>query len=135
MKKLLLMFTLLCACITINAGTDSGSGSCIIRGTSNDYVEATAYLTASNGEISGYVNISNSSSKPLMSYRLTVTAEVVTVYSHGNLTWTTKTFCDQTYHKKCEPYSDTSIELKTLSGHAGYVRNVRVSISNPTCDY
>lgn len=104
---------------------EEGSGSCKVQGTDNDYVEATAYLHNVGNKIEGSVTISNSSSKPLMSYRLEVTAEVLW---HG---WKQTTLLSSTMHKKCEPYMSTEIPLTSVNGTE--VRNVQVKISNATC--
>ena len=118
---------------TAFADEASSSGSCKIAGTANDYVEATAYVTAEDGMVNGYVLISNSSSKPLMSYRLVVKVDKVSLYYYGELKWKTETMCDQTYHVKCDPYTNTRIDLPSIKTHAGYVKNVTVSIGNSTC--
>ncbi len=134
MKKLFLILVFSGLFITNSfADNDEASDYCRIEGTANDYVEATAYVEADNGKINGYVIISNSSSKPLMSYRLVVTAERVRTYYHGELTWETGTMFDSTCHVRCEPYSNTRVDLSTLNTFGGYVRGVTVSIGNPTC--
>ena len=134
MKKIILMFIVSVLFVaTAFADEGSSSSSCRIAGTANDYVEATAYITANNGKVEGYVLISNSSSKPLMSYRLVVKVDKVVTYYYGQLNWKTETMCDQTFHTRCEPYSNTRIDLSPIRTHAGYVKNVTVYINNPTC--
>ena len=134
MKKIILMFIVSVLFVaTAFADEVSSSSSCRIAGTANDYVEATAYITANNGKVEGYVLVSNSSSKPLMSYRLIVNVDKVVTYSYGELNWRTETMCDKTFHIKCEPYSNTKIDLSPSRTHAGYVKNATVSINNPTC--
>ena len=108
--------------------------SCRIEGTTNDYVEATVYVTTTvQGNISGYVIISNSSSKPLMSYKIVVTAEKSTKYHTGE-EYTPITLHSATHHKKCDPYSEATIEFtcnqKTYGGH---LKNLNLSITNPVC--
>lgn len=125
-RKLILTLILILSG-TIITRAEQGSGSCKINGT-YDYVEATAYINASNGNVSGNVTVSNASEKPLMSFTLTVIADIEDLYGR----WNNKTLFSGTVHKKCEKYSSTEIQLDSCKGYG--VRNITVTISNPQCE-
>lgn len=132
-KKLFLAISLAIFSLGISYA-EEGTGSCLVRGTANDYVEATAYLNVVDGYVKGNAVISNSASKPLMSYKLTVTADVMISknYYTGEEHWQNITFFSSNCHQECEAYKSTSIDLKSAQGLK--VKDVRVSISNATCE-
>ncbi len=135
MKKIIILTCLLLVSI-FPVFAEEGSGYCKIAGTANDYVEATAYLDAVGGDnISGNIVISNSSSKPLMSVRINVTAEVYVFILGKNgeknrSEWRQVTIYDSNYTKQIAAYSNGAIPV-TIKG--SQIRNIRVSVNNPTC--
>ncbi len=136
MKKILMLIAMV-AMFGMNAFAEQGYGSCVIRGTANDYVEVTANLySVSNGrEISGTFTIVNASSKPLMSAYITITAEVNTgTDPNGNLIWKRQTLYQGNWHPtktNLQPNDRETIELYRVMGYD--TRGVQVSVSNPTC--
>lgn len=110
--------------IAFGAYADEGRGSCIISGTDNDYVEVTAY---SDGKGSGNFVIANSSSKPLMSVYVTITAEVAKTNVYE-----TKILYQGNYTGKVESYSSKNVDF-TYSGSYNKIRNISVTVNNPTC--
>lgn len=109
---------------TFSAFADEGRGSCVVNGTSNDYVEVTAY---SNGGGEGNFVIANSASKPLMSVYIVITAEVF----HGG-TYNSQTLYRGNFTEKVEPYQSRSVNFTYPSGYKT-IRNISVEVSNPTC--
>lgn len=135
MKKFLLILIGFFYATFAFADNYRATNSCRIAGTTNDYVEATVYVTTTaHGKISGYVMISNSSSKPLMSYKIVVTAKKSTKYHTGE-EYTPLTLHNETHHKKCEPYSNTTIEFTCdKSTYGGHLKDLEVEITNPVCN-
>lgn len=109
-----------------SAFADEGRGSCIVSGTDNDYVEVTAY---SNGGGTGNFVIANSSSKPLMSVYVVITAEVRKGISN---IYESKTLYRGNFTEKVEPYQSRT-ENFTYSEDYKVIRNISVEVSNPTC--
>ena len=116
--------TILYFTTTILLFADEGRGSCIVNGTSNDYVEVTAY---SDGGGKGNYVIANSSSKPLMSVYVVITAEV----KRGAI-YELKTLYRGNYTDKVESYQSRNVDFTYPSDYK-VVRNISVEVSNPTC--
>lgn len=125
MKKVFLAI-ILCVSAIFSTFADEGRGSCIVSGTDNDYVEVTAY---SNGGGTGNFVIANSSSKPLMSVYIIITAEVKKGYSDM---YESKTLYRGNFTDKVEPYQSRT-ENFTYSKDYKVIRNISVEVSNPTC--
>lgn len=124
--KMFLLTIILFLCATFYSFADEGRGSCIVNGTDNDYVEVTAY---SNGGGTGNFVIANSSSKPLMSVYVVITAEVrkgtTNIYE-------SKTLYRGNFTEKVESYQSRNVEF-TYSNDYKVIRNISVQVSNPTC--
>ena len=103
---------------------DEGRGSCAVNGTSNDYVEVTAY---SNGGGKGNFVIANSASKPLMSVYIVITAEVKQGFAYES-----KTLYRGNFTEKVEPYQSRSVDFTYPSNYMA-LRNISVEVGNPTC--
>lgn len=125
MKKWVLTI-FLSAGIAFTSLADEGRGSCVVNGTADDYVEVTAY---SEGKGSGSFVIANSASKPLMSLYIVITAEVTKV---GSNTYEPKTLYRGNYIGKVDSYSSQKVDF-TYSGTYSNIRNIAVSVDNPTC--
>lgn len=135
MKRILFLICFI-TCLYCNISAEQNAGYCKIAGTINDYVQATANLNAiGGGTISGNIIISNSSSKPLMSLHIYVTAEVETFVldsRNGNHNeWNTVTIYNSYYTKKIPAYSSESINV---SCDGNKIRNISVTVSNATCN-
>ena len=124
--KRFLSLLLICFCASIKLFADEGRGSCIINGTENDYVEVTVF---SAGGGSGNYVIANSSSKPLMSVYIDITADVK---KPGTNTYETKTLYSGNYTEKIEPYQSKSVDFTYPNSYKD-IRNIVARVSNPTC--
>lgn len=125
MKKILLC-SLLFQSILLSAFSEEGRGSCKINGTTNDYIEVTAYT---NGDGKGNYVIANSASKPMMSVYIVIMAEV----KKGTLNvYESKTLFRGNYLGKVEPYQSQNVDF-TFPKEYKVIRNISVAVSNPTC--
>lgn len=104
---------------------DEGRGSCVVNGTDNDYVEVTAY---SDGGGKGNFVIANSSSKPLMSVYVVITADVKGMTN----AYESKTLYRGNFTEKVEPYQSRNVVFAYPSNYR-VIRNISVKVSNPTC--
>lgn len=125
MKKFLL-FLILFVGIVFAAYADEGRGSCIVKGTQNDYVEVTAY---SDGKGQGNFVISNSSSKPLVSVYIRVTADVEHKTVQGR--YENIILFSGNYTEGVEPYQSKNVLFSFPAGRG--IRNISVEVNNPTC--
>ncbi|MCH5177808.1 MAG: hypothetical protein J1F25_07270 [Prevotellaceae bacterium] len=135
MKKIFsILIAMLFVCVA-TAQAQEGSGSCVIRGTANDYVHATAYLQSTgNHQVGGTVSIANSSSKPLLSFHLTVKCDRID-YVDGEKRLVNVALINQDYHPRpaIGAYDGKDIPIPGIRAPNG-VENVTVTISNATCN-
>lgn len=133
MKKIILSIIAVIG-VMLNTFADGESTSCKIPGT-NDYVEVTAYADE-NGN--GSYIISNGSSRPLVSLRVTITAEVSDVYNWG-AQWTTRTIYSQNYTEVVPPYQSVSVPFtfkapRIKKSNGGGIGALTITIGNPSCN-
>ncbi|MDE5567080.1 MAG: hypothetical protein K2J12_01425 [Muribaculaceae bacterium] len=127
MKKFLFLLML---CVSFITYAEEATTSCMVGGSSTDYVSATAYTTKG----SGYVTIANSANKPLVSLYITVNAEACT-YSNGELLWHPVTLLQKNvyFSPAISPNQTTRVECNKVQSYDGKLRNITVSIGNPSC--
>lgn len=117
-------------CVSLITYAEEATTSCMIGGSNTDYVSATAYTTKS----SGYVTIANSANKPLVSLYITVEAEACTYYN-GELQWHPITLLRKNvyFSPAVSPNQTTRVECDKVESYNGMLRNITVSIGNPSC--
>ena len=128
MKKALIILAIM-ACL-IN-GINAEEGYCKVPGT-NDYVQVTLNTVPTsnkNGDITDKFVVINSSSRPLVSARVIITAEITTTYGQGDF-WNNVTLYDDHVYNIGQ-FSSKPVEF-SLKQYIK-IRNINVQVENPSC--
>lgn len=117
------------------AHSEEATSSCMIGNSNTEYVSATAYTSkVSTSQATAYVVIANSSNKPLSSLYITVTAEkCMLVNNEAQWTEVTLYSSNKYFSPAIAPNSTTRVDCSNVSSYNGALRNINISIENPSC--
>lgn len=138
MKKLLFLFAMMLS-IASSAIHAESTASCMVGNSNTEYVQVTVYPKRVNSSTAGAtIKIVNASNKPLISLNITITGETSTMGKEefNKESWTTRTLFSSNliFDSFIAPNSTSTIDCPTtLNSYGGQIRNLEVTIGNPSC--